>query len=87
MKKSYYLFNPGRLSRKDNTLKFTPVDEEGNEGVPRYIPVEGSIICFVSDPSMQIVPCLTSWVSSKLPFIFLIIMNIIQAVSCRKIIY
>jgi len=40
MKKSYYLFNPGRLSRKDNTLKFTPVDEEGTEGAPKYIPVE-----------------------------------------------
>ena len=41
MKKSYYLFNPGRMSRKDNTLKFTPVDEEGSEGTPKYIPVEG----------------------------------------------
>jgi CRISPR-associated protein Cas1 len=40
MKKSYYLFNPGRLSRKDNTLKFTPVDESGVEGTPKYIPVE-----------------------------------------------
>lgn len=40
MKKSYYLFNPGRLSRKDNTLKFVPVDENGTEGQPRYIPVE-----------------------------------------------
>lgn len=40
MKKSYYLFNPGRMSRKDNTLKFTPVDEAGNEGTPKYIPVE-----------------------------------------------
>jgi CRISP-associated protein Cas1 len=40
MKKTYYLFNPGRLSRKDNTLKFTPVDENGTEGTPRYIPVE-----------------------------------------------
>src|SRR5665647_2058469 len=40
MKKSYYLFNPGRLSRKDNTLKFTPVDEDGNEGPAKYIPVE-----------------------------------------------
>lgn len=40
MKKSYYLFNPGRMSRKDNTLKFTPVDEDGNEGTPKYIPVE-----------------------------------------------
>lgn len=41
MKKTYYLFNPGRLSRKDNTLKFVPVDEEGNEGQARYIPIEG----------------------------------------------
>jgi CRISPR-associated protein Cas1 len=41
MKKSYYLFNPGRMSRKDNTLKFIPVDEEGREGTPKYIPVEG----------------------------------------------
>ncbi len=41
MRKSYYLFNPGRLSRKDNTLKFTPVDEDGNEGPVKYIPVEG----------------------------------------------
>lgn len=40
MKKPYYLFNPGRLSRRDNTLKFTPVDEEGREGQPRYLPVE-----------------------------------------------
>jgi CRISPR-associated protein Cas1 len=40
MKKSYYLFNAGRMSRKDNTLKFTPVDEEGREGQPKYIPVE-----------------------------------------------
>jgi CRISPR-associated protein Cas1 len=41
MKKSYYLFNPGRLSRKDNTLKFVPIDEEGKEGQARYLPVEG----------------------------------------------
>ncbi len=40
MKKSYYLFNAGRMSRKDNTLKFTPVDEAGTEGIPKYIPVE-----------------------------------------------
>lgn len=41
MKKSYYLFNPGRLSRKDNTLKFTPIDEEGVEGSAKFIPIEG----------------------------------------------
>jgi CRISPR-associated protein Cas1 len=38
--RSYYLFNAGRLSRKDNTLKFTPTDEAGNEGQSKYIPVE-----------------------------------------------
>ena len=46
MKKTYYLFNPGHLQRKDNTLKFTPIEEDENgvaqkEGAPRYIPVEG----------------------------------------------
>ena len=48
MKKTYYLFNPGRMSRKDNTLKFTPVDEHGVEGDPKYIPVEGvsDFYCF-----------------------------------------
>jgi CRISPR-associated protein Cas1 len=45
MKKTYYLFNPGHLSRKDNTLKFVPVESDENgenerEGQPRYIPVE-----------------------------------------------
>lgn len=41
MKKSYYLFNPGRMSRKDNTLKFVGVNEEGNDFPAKYIPVEG----------------------------------------------
>jgi CRISPR-associated protein Cas1 len=41
MKKSYYLFNPGKMSRKDNTLKFVPVDEDGKEKQPKYLPVEG----------------------------------------------
>jgi len=41
MKKTYYMFNPGRLSRKDNTLKYTPVDEAGNDLQPRYLPIEG----------------------------------------------
>lgn len=50
MKKPYYLFNPGRLSRKDNTLCFTPIDEFGNEGQPRHIPVEAveQFFCFGS---------------------------------------
>jgi CRISPR-associated protein Cas1 len=42
MKKTYYLFNPGILERKDNTLKFTPVSENDFEpnGQIRYLPVE-----------------------------------------------
>ena len=40
MKKPYYLFNPGALERRDNTLKFTPHDAKGNTGQPRYLPVE-----------------------------------------------
>lgn len=48
MKKNYYLFNPGRLQRKDNTLKFTPFNEDGCEEKPRYLPVEnvGELYCF-----------------------------------------
>ena len=41
MKKAYYLFNPGRMSRRDNTLKFEPVTEEGKNEKPRYLPVAG----------------------------------------------
>lgn len=43
MKKTYYLFNPGVLERKDNTLKFTPCSENGDvmeSGALRYLPVE-----------------------------------------------
>ena len=44
MKKTYYLFNPGTLQRKDNTLKFTPIEEDANgierNGQPRHLPVE-----------------------------------------------
>ncbi len=41
MKKPYYLFNPGRMTRRDNTLKFTAVDDSGREQKPRYLPIEG----------------------------------------------
>jgi len=45
MKKTYYLFNPGVLERKDNTLKFTPYEVNDNGEFlrpcqPRYLPVE-----------------------------------------------
>lgn len=48
MKKTYYLFNPGRLQRQDNTLKFTPYDADGKEEKPRFLPVENvsELYCF-----------------------------------------
>jgi CRISPR-associated protein Cas1 len=54
MKKTFYLFNPGQMERKDNTLKFTPysIEENGKEhsGQPRYLPVEdiNELYCFGS---------------------------------------
>ena len=44
------MFNPGRLERQDNTLKFTPHDEEGNKQKPRFLPVENvnELYCFGS---------------------------------------
>lgn len=41
MKKAYYLFNPGRMSRKDHTIRFDPCGEERQEAKPRYLPVAG----------------------------------------------
>lgn len=48
MKKTYYLFNPGHLQRRDNTLKFTPYDKDGNKQKPRYLPAENvsELYCF-----------------------------------------
>jgi CRISPR-associated protein Cas1 len=40
MKKSLYIFNPMRMSRKDNTLQFSVYDEQGKEQKPVYRPVE-----------------------------------------------
>ncbi|WP_041694383.1 CRISPR-associated endonuclease Cas1 [Emticicia oligotrophica] len=44
------MFNPSRLSRQDSTLKFLPVDENGNEGQAVFLPVENidNIYCFGS---------------------------------------
>lgn len=49
-KQSYYLFNPGRMSRKDNTLKFVAIDEDGHEKPAKYLPIERikSLYCFGS---------------------------------------
>lgn len=54
MKQTFYLFNPGVLERKDNTLKFTAITEDGNGeetlGKPKYLPAEqvGDIYVFGS---------------------------------------
>ena len=40
MRRSFYFFNPGRLSRRDDTLKLTPVDKGGQTGTPRFLPIE-----------------------------------------------
>jgi CRISPR-associated protein Cas1 len=40
MKRTYYLFNPGRMSRKDNTLCFVPTDENNKELPAKYLPIE-----------------------------------------------
>lgn len=43
MKRTFYLFSSGRLERKDNTLKFTPIqdDDDGeHELQPRFLPIE-----------------------------------------------
>lgn len=54
MKRAFYLFNPGIMERRNNTLKFTAVvaDDNGcdHELQPRYIPIEdvAEIYCFGS---------------------------------------
>ena len=40
MKKTFYMFNPGILERQDNTLKFTAVNEAGETGAVRFLPIE-----------------------------------------------
>jgi CRISPR-associated protein Cas1 len=47
MKKAYYLFNPGRMSRKDHTIKFQPVLNEEAPTKPRYLPVTGVSALYV----------------------------------------
>ena len=40
MKRTYYLFNPGRMSRKDHTLQFIATDANGVEQAAKYLPIE-----------------------------------------------
>ena len=47
MKKAFYLFNPGRMSRKDNTLRFDPAETAEAPDKPRFLPVEGVSALYV----------------------------------------
>lgn len=40
MKRSFYLFNPGRMSRKDNTLHFVATDADGKKTGQKNLPIE-----------------------------------------------
>lgn len=48
MSKTIYLFNPGRMSRRDNTICYAPVDENGEpKGTKKYLPIENLERLFV----------------------------------------
>lgn len=49
MKRPYYLFNDGTMSRKDNTLCFVSdtADDKGEKKPPKYIPIETASDLFV----------------------------------------
>lgn len=47
MKKAYYLFNPGRMSRKDQTLCFAPTVEQKAPAKKRYLPINGISALYV----------------------------------------
>lgn len=84
--KTYYLFNPGVLERKDNTLKFTPVAEGGEalstDAQSRYLPVEDIADFMCSVVCVPIVRCLIFWVRRILQSISLIITRTIQVRLC-----
>ncbi|MDO4763655.1 MAG: type I-B CRISPR-associated endonuclease Cas1b [Flavobacteriaceae bacterium] len=48
MKTSYYIFSPGRLSRKDNSIFFSRIDQETKEEKQRFLPIENTknLYCF-----------------------------------------
>jgi len=48
MKTTYYIFSPGRISRKDNSIFFSRVDEETKEEKTRFLPIENTrnLYCF-----------------------------------------
>ena len=85
MKKTFYLFNPGTLERKDNTLKFTPHNAEGTTGAPRYLPVEGVEELYIFG-DLDANSALYNFLGqSGIPVIFLIITSITLARLCPVI--
>lgn len=90
MKKTYYLFNPGKLSRKDNTLKFVPVTEDENglehDGQPRFIPIESVSEFFVFGSLVANSALFNFLGQNDIAVHFLIIMKIIPDLLCLKII-
>lgn len=48
MKTTYYIFSPGRISRKDNSIFFSRIDEETQEEKHRFLPIENTknLYCF-----------------------------------------
>lgn len=87
MKRSFYLFNPGIMERRDNTLKFTPVSvNEDNEEVrqqPRYIPIE-DVAELYAFGSLQANSALFNFLGRKVFLsISLIIMRIIPGALCH----
>ena len=50
MKKTKYIFNGGQMTRKDNTLKFQPIDAEGVMKKPHYLPIQDiSVLYFLGN--------------------------------------
>jgi CRISP-associated protein Cas1 len=47
MKKTLYFFNPGRMTRKDNTLCFEVQDEDGKKIETKHLPIENINDMFV----------------------------------------
>ena len=54
MKRSFYLFNPGIMERRDNTLKFTPVVVNEDNTAQGGLSVAGRCRCLTKDSNTSI---------------------------------
>ena len=88
MKKAYYLFHPGRMSRTDNTLKFEPVaTTDENTMKPRYLPVDSVSALYVFG-SLDANSALFNFLGKQhVPVHFFITTSIIQDLLALKNIY